>query len=394
MTTTGEPSTKRAFLDFYSANNIIPVHQDLSDLENHLIRRNYLYQTLGLPPALFRGADVIEFGPGTGDNAVATSFYGLNKYILVDGNPPSVGELNKRREKGSIHAATCTVIESDINNYRDDARYDVVLCEGLIPGQPEPKKFLDHISSFAAPGGVVVFTTISYVSQLAEFCRRVFRPVIVMDEKPFDLQVKIASDIFRDHLATFGTSTRPIEDWVSDNILHDWLVSDSQVFSLLDAIDIYGDRFQFHSSSPRFLVDDRWYKAVNRQSHGTNALVQQQSHLLSALLLDYRVKMTTINSAGFDEKWVTRLEDFSAQAYHAHLKICRERSYKSLDEFTGPLELIASILPPAMAETRAGILDFVTGIRTVADGDIYHQFSAFKSWWGRGQQYASFIRAI
>jgi len=389
MTSTGN----RAFLDFYAANNIIPVHQDLTDLENHLIRRNYLYQTLGMPPALFRGGDVIEFGPGTGDNAIATSFYGLNKYILVDGNPPSVRELNKRCEKGSIHAKTCKVIESDINAYRDDARYDVVLCEGLIPGQPQPKQFLDHVSSFCAPGGVVVFTTISYVSQLAEFCRRVFRPVIVADKSPFERQVTIASDIFRDHLATFGVSTRPIEDWVSDNILHDWLVSENQVFSVLDAIDIFGDRFQFHSSSPRFLTDDRWYKAVGRDSDTANDLVIQQYHTFSAMLLDYRVKLETINGAGLNKEWVTKLEDFSFQAYRGHLKICRERSYKSLGEFTDPLEGIAASLPPEMTATREGITDFVHGIRKVAAGDTYHKFGAFKSWWGRGQQYASFVRA-
>jgi SAM-dependent methyltransferase len=392
MTTTGEPLAARPFLDFYTSHNIIPVHQDLSDIENHVFRRNYLYRTLGLPPILFKNASVIEFGPGTGDNAVATSLYGLDKYFLVDGNPASVRELNKKRNLGTIKATACEVVESDIHNYRDNNKYDVVICEGLIPGQDRPRQFLDHISSFCARGGVVVFTTISYISLLAEICRRVFRPAILTADKTFERQVQIAAQVFRDHLSTFGVSTRPIEDWVQDNILHDWLVSDGQVFSLMDAVDVFDGRFQFHSSSPRFLVDDRWYKSVARASEDFNALARQQYHTFSALLIDYRVTLQTIYDARIDKEWVAALETFSKQAYDAHLSICRENAYNGLDEFVSPLESIARILPAEMHKTRAGIGDFVKGIHEIADGNLTHQFGEFRSWWGRGQQYVSFVR--
>jgi len=394
METTGEPLAVRPFLDFYSSHNIIPVHQDLSDLETHVFRRKYLYRTLGVPPSLFKGGSVIEFGPGTGDNAVATSTYGLDKYFLVDGNPASVRELNNKRTRGMITAKTCQIVESDIYNYRDDGRYDVVICEGLIPGQDRPGQLLNHISSFCVPGGVVIFTTISYTSQLAEICRRTFRPAIGTNKIPFEQQVQVASRIFRSHLTTFGVSTRPIEDWVQDNILHDWLISDNQVFSLMDSIDVFEGRFQFLSSSPRFLVDDRWYKSVGRESDDFNALARQQYHLFSALLLDYRIKLQMLYGARIDKEWVAELEKFSKLAYGAHLKICRENNYNSLEDFISSLEAIARILPSEMNITKAGIDDFVKGIRKVADGKLEHEFGEFRSWWGRGQQYASFVREI
>jgi 2-polyprenyl-3-methyl-5-hydroxy-6-metoxy-1,4-benzoquinol methylase len=394
MTTNAEPLAARPFLDFYTTHNIIPVRQDISDLRAHVFRRNYLYRTLGLTPSLFKGADVIEFGPGTGDNAVATSMYGLNKYVLVDGNPPSIRELNKKHEQGLIKGNTTRIVESDILKYRDDEKYDIVICEGLIPGQDRPKEFLDHIASFCALGGATVFTTISYTSQLAEICRRVFRPAIVTEQNTFDRQVQIASSIFKDHLATFGVSTRPIEDWVQDNILHDWLVSDSQVFSLMDALEVFEGRYQFHSTSPRFLVDDRWYKSVSAGSDDFNALARQQYHTFSAMLLDYRVRLQAINGAKIDKAWVIAIEDLSKQAYGAHLKICRARNYDALDEFNASLDGIARILPPEMDATKASIQDFIKGIRQIAAGKLDHQFGEFRSWWGRGQQYASFVREV
>lgn len=389
---TGDLSTARPFLDFYTAHNIIPVHQDLSDLKTHIFRRAYLYRTLGLTPSVFKGASVIEFGPGTGDNAVATSAYGLDKYVLVDGNPPSVRELNEKRASGMIKANTVQVVESDILQYRDHSKYDVVICEGLIPGQSQPKPFLDHIASFTALGGVTVFTTISYVSQLAEVCRRVFRPAIVTEQNSFARQVEVASNVFRDHLATFGVSTRPIEDWVQDNILHDWLTLNSQVFSLMDAIEVFGDRHQFLSSSPRFVVDDRWYKSVGGTSDNFNTLVRQQYPIFSALLLDYRVKLHAIYGARIGRDWVEMLEDLSEEAYVAHLRICREHNFNNLEQFISPLENIAEILPLEMDRTRVGIEDFVKGIRRIAEGKLEHKFGAFESWWGRGQQYVSFVR--
>jgi hypothetical protein len=392
MNNSFESVTDRPFLDFYTAHNIIPVHQDLSDLDRHFFRRAYLYRTLGLMPATFRNASVIEFGPGTGDNAVATSTYDLNKYMLVDGNPASVAELNKKCRSGLIKARATQVMQSDILEYRDNDEYDIVICEGLIPGQKQPKHFLDHVASFATLGGVVVFTTISYTSQLAEICRRVFRPAIVTEKNAFPRQVEIASNIFRDHLATFGVSTRPIEDWVQDNILHDWLTSNSQVFTILDALDALGGRYQFLSSSPRFVVDDRWYKSVGRASDDANALVREQYHLLSALALDYRVRFESVCHARLDQPWVKSLEHLCRQVYDAHLNICRERNYNCLQEFLAPMEEIAGILPQEMERTRAAIADFVEGIPQIADGKLDYQFEEFKSWWGRGQQYVSFVR--
>src|SRR5437016_651290 len=95
---------KKPYIDFYESKKIIPVHQDTTDIEKHLQRRNALYYQLSLIPGWMTGRSVIEFGPGTGDNAIHTSSLSLSRYVLVDGNSESIKEVNQRVEEKLIHA--------------------------------------------------------------------------------------------------------------------------------------------------------------------------------------------------------------------------------------------------------------------------------------------------
>ena len=74
-------SDPRAFVDYYNKHNVIPVRQNLDDFGYFLFRRDYLYRTLGIPLRQLSGRRVIEFGPGGGYNAVATSHYWPDRYV-------------------------------------------------------------------------------------------------------------------------------------------------------------------------------------------------------------------------------------------------------------------------------------------------------------------------
>ena len=87
-----------AFVTFYLANQISPVSQDISDLEKHFQRRDSLFRSLGIPPSFVKGSSVIEFGPGSGHNAVFTASLSPGTYFLVDGN-----ELGLKETKDKIN---------------------------------------------------------------------------------------------------------------------------------------------------------------------------------------------------------------------------------------------------------------------------------------------------
>ena len=60
------------FIEYYGEHNISPVHQDISDFEIHYGRRRKLYRQCGIPLQTFKNAKVLEVGPGSGYNTLAT----------------------------------------------------------------------------------------------------------------------------------------------------------------------------------------------------------------------------------------------------------------------------------------------------------------------------------
>jgi 2-polyprenyl-3-methyl-5-hydroxy-6-metoxy-1,4-benzoquinol methylase len=383
-------NVRLSFVDYYKENGIIPVRQDLTDLDYFSLRRKYLYTTLGVPPSFIRYSDIIEFGPGTGDNAVATSLLGSRSYVFVDANPASIDAVELKRNKGMIHSDKIEIHCSEITQYSDDRKYDLVICEGVIPVQRDPENLLRHVSSFCRSEGVLIVTSMSACSVLSELCRRIVWPYIAAKESDFRKQTIIASDIFRSHIAALKTSTRSVEDWVHDTILHDWTYG-RYIFSIKDFLEVIGNDFEFYSSSPRLFVDDRWYKSVDRSSASVNAAVLEQSALWEMLFLDYRLPFCG-GILGYSRscELLGSVRSLVSQICAVHDDIFQSCSYGRLSQFLSLLENLSMLLPSDFEQTKVSIGDFVKVMEKVAEGGG-PVFGAFSEWWGRGQQYISFV---
>jgi len=85
-------------LRYYGNHEIIPDHQSLPETNflRHRFQRETLYRNLGVHFGSIAGKRVVEFGPGTGDNAMALASVVPSQLVLVDGNPSSIRELSLR----------------------------------------------------------------------------------------------------------------------------------------------------------------------------------------------------------------------------------------------------------------------------------------------------------
>lgn len=64
------------FIEYYGNHEISPVKQDLSDLKAHCAKREKLYRQLGIPGIAFEGKKILEVGPGSGYNTLASILLG------------------------------------------------------------------------------------------------------------------------------------------------------------------------------------------------------------------------------------------------------------------------------------------------------------------------------
>jgi SAM-dependent methyltransferase len=375
-------TVKRAFVDYYSERNISPVKQDISDRERHFGRRASLYRFLGIPPLYVEGARVLEFGPGTGDNALYTASLRPVRYVLVDGNPRGVDET--RAVMASTGLPDTSVVQSYVEDFTTDERFDLVLAEGLIPFQNDPIGFARHIASFVRPGGVLVVTCVDSASAIGEIGRRLLANRIAPPSLPYADRRALLAPVFAPHLATLEGMSRSVEDWVDDNIAQPLT---GKLYSMVDAIESLGpDGFVVAGSSPQFLTDRRWYKQLFGEERAFNERAIQSYYRNVANFLDYRETL--------DDHDVELGQQLlrSCDALHAAMLADDAGQASGLPAAVAHLNEIAALVEPVAAGTAASLRALVTALG--GEDATAAATSAFSTHFGRGQQYLSLVREV
>jgi len=372
---------ERAFLDFYDQINKVPVSQGNAGSSQHFTQRTSLYRTLGITPLMVKGRDVLEVGPGSGDNALHIASWLPNSIRFIDGARASVNSIETKIEQG-IYGLNADIIYQDVSLSPVKGQFDVVLFEGLLPGQEHPKVFLNNVLTTVKPGGVAVFTTVSAVSYLSEICRRVLLPLVKKILKNQDELMPTLINLFQPSFDSLSGMTRKHEDWILDNIIHDW--TNNGLFTIEDALKALPENFSILSTSPNFLQDWRWYKEADK----SNVTYSNSYHVWSGYLLDYRSQPEKTFS--INESYL--LEKLSQNAMVIHDRFRNTSSFEHLGEFISCLEQISELVSDKMPETSQSIIDFIHGIEKLKTGDIAADFSSFHQWFGRGQQYISVVK--
>lgn len=375
----------RAFIDFYNKENILPVKQDIDD-PRFFEARSFLYSRLGAPLPFLKGMEVIEFGPGGGFNAVATSKYNPSLYYFVEASTVGVKQLKYFIDNKKICADKIEISTEEFLNFNIGKKFDLVIAEACIPGQMESEKYLSHISSFVKKDGLIIITTISKSSILSEILRALYGHLIQDSFKDKNQYKQFLESKFITHLSKLGTNTRSIEDWVLDNIINT-CHKDGLHFSLLDATKVLSN-FEFQSSVPTFLLDLAWYKNYTF-SHSRN-LEKLNYHwpLYEAYLLDWRVTEEDLLLSVEMCQELSRLIEIT---YDEVFKVLNAGSSENkVDNVLIVLDKLRTTLLPAFNETKSSITDFMAVLES--NSRLDYKFKDFESWWGRGQQYVTFRR--
>lgn len=334
-------------LDFYQAHAISPVRQDVTDLPAHFARRAFLYLALGLWPQSIRGKRVLEVGAGSGENALYTASLLPSEYVVMEPNPTGASLLARTFTLATLPRDYAfmppEVKQRRIEDIYFFDKFDMVLCEGLLGlCGSDPKALLEHVAKNVKPGGVLVITCIDAISDHAEVLRRALAQRYITASMGLQEKVDALRPVFTPHLATLKGMTRSVEDWIVDNLLNP--ASIGPTFSIPDACEALEGRFEVLGCSPRGLLPDwRWYKAAGKGNQWAIDAYWANCHNL----FDYRCAEAE-RSASFNK---------GLEALCAHTRI-------------------------RVALQEQGLTQPVDTAQLEAD----------PGWFGRGQQYLSFVR--
>jgi len=378
----------RPYIDFYKKHKISPVSQDISDLAKHYDRRKYLYRRLGIVSSFIRDRSVIEFGPGSGHNALYTYSLNPSKYVLVDGNPTGLKDCEKLFAENFPGQKRHEFVESLIEEYKSDELFDLVICEGLIPAQKNPKQFVQTIAEFTNPGGVCIITCADAVGMFTDLLRCLIGTIVTEKGMPFEEKIEILLTVFKSHLKNLTGMSRPSRDWVVDQIVNKSLWRDSNLFSVKDAIDALDSSFDVYGTSPCIFTDWRWYKDVFGDKRALNEMGRNCYLKNIHNFLDYRYE--------FDPR---SIEDNAQLTNHCH-KIWKsitcyghDRNKEYIDEICKEMAKVEKIVRTFSPVTAEAITDFLYALEKYPDITQETDWGSFAAWWGHGTQYLSFIRA-
>ena len=371
---------KTAFVDFYSKNKISPVSQNIDDLDLHFQRRNSLFSNLGLPVSLLKDCDILEFGPGSGHNALYTISLMPKRYYLVDGNPKGLKDTEKLLSRYSI--PDLKLFSSLFLDFQVKDSFDIVWAEGCIPRQTDPISILKHLSSFTKIGGVFVVSTANGISYLSETIRRLGSFMNLNESLSLQEKVSALKPLLEGHLNFLKGRSRPVDDWIQDVILQP--VEETKLLSIPDVIEGISDKYDLYGSSPRFVTDWRWYKDITGEDRNFNKYGLNSYYRNNINLLDYRFDFDP-TSLDFGKE----LEKLSSESWLIMSNIQKGDSSK-WQSFFDLLNNISNLILKKAPETAKALNE---SSRWLQDGaPTKNNLKLFPMWWGRGQQYLSLIR--
>jgi len=377
---------RRPYLDFYSKHNISPVVNNVIQ-ETHFAQRKALYHRLGILSSCIQSRKVLEFGPGNGANALYTISLEPEHYVLVDAN--HTGIENCKKNLNHYHPETnWSIVDSLIENFESDEKFDLVICEGVLPNQLNPSQMVKHCASFVKKGGILVITCHDVVSTVSETLRCLPGSLLIRGIDDFNGQVTQLSNFFEPHLANLKGMTRTVEDWVIDNIINTEFWKEAPLFSINEAIESLEEDFIVHTTSPFFLQDWSWYKSIGDIKRHSNNIMKEAYWGNLHNFVNWRI-------IGPPRKESENLIIYDL------CKSIRSIVREAVDEDLAIEELIENCmkLSEAMPEehylTKSYIKAYTDGMSVyLKTGEIISEnFTNYSDWWGRGMQYATFVKS-
>ena len=134
-------------------------HKSEAEYRNYVTNAEFMYRELfKFPPQMFRGAELIDFGAGTGENTVYLANWGA-KCTLVEMNYLAQNISKEVFKKYAKNFNEHKFILSSIFDYNpaDGKQYDIVHCRGVLSHTAANETAFKKIAKLVKPGGFLIF---------------------------------------------------------------------------------------------------------------------------------------------------------------------------------------------------------------------------------------------
>lgn len=144
---------------YYQEQAVLPTYARFKtpdDLVAHEGRRKALFvDKLCLPPQVFQGARLVEFGPDAGENALVFARWGAS-LTLVEPNPNSWARIQEYFEQFRLQDRLLALEKVDLEHFETDERFRIIDAEGFIYTIKPESVWIRRFSRLVEKDGFVI----------------------------------------------------------------------------------------------------------------------------------------------------------------------------------------------------------------------------------------------
>ena len=213
MTAERSPASLYAYYEQRDTSPTFARLADPSALERYAADRAMVMEDrLGWPVAAFRDAEILEFGPDTGENALVFALWG-GRLTLVEPNPKALPQIRDYFQRFGLERNLEALSQDDVLEFRSDRRFDAIIAEGFIYTLPDDHAWLARFAELLRPGGRFL---ISYYERSGALIELTLKVVLVAARAALGGESEaLAERFFGPKWASIG-HTRRFESWVMD----------------------------------------------------------------------------------------------------------------------------------------------------------------------------------
>lgn len=192
-------TVEQQVLDVYQKENPSTYNiEERKELFDKIERSSHQLYTdsLKILPKVFDGADLLEFGMGTGERSLAFLRWNAN-CTFVDMNHKAIERADFLFKRYFPHG-NYELLQNNLFDYRSDRKFDITVSNGVIHHTGDKEKAFEKQVSFLKPGGINI---LGIGTSAGCFQRNLQRYIIYSfagrDENEIE---RIANDLFKEHL--------------------------------------------------------------------------------------------------------------------------------------------------------------------------------------------------
>jgi hypothetical protein len=250
---------------YYERQDVLPTFGNFkspAQLEAYAAQRRDLFaDKLMLPPRLFRDADVLEFGPDSGENAMVFAGWGA-RMTLAEPNRLAHAKIQAYFARFGLTDRLRELAPTDVDGFQSDRRFDIIDAEGFIYTIQPSETWLRIFDRLLHPDGCAI---ISYYERYGGFFELALKAIhaagrVLTGRSPLET-AKLLFDAKWNSIS----HTRAFESWLMDVLENPFVRYRTfiEAGELCRAADMLG--FDLHSAWPlyRDALDIHWHKSVH-----------------------------------------------------------------------------------------------------------------------------------